>query len=257
MRKTSLKLCGFTVIMGIFGAFLRWVQNLNVFEADTGLAAPHAPWSYAVAAFILLFAVLLLVIVRKLKELDFDLDFPDVYAKGLPFNALAGGLIGAVLAIGGVLTLVRAVSTSKSAFDLILGFFAFLCAAAAASFVATTVKPKQKNSGVFGAVTTVLFLCFWLIRAYKFSASDPVIWHFAIRLLSIAALVLAFYFIAGFVFGKPRPLSSLYFGLLGVFLCITVLADSYPIGEQLITVGFIAHALLLSFTQVSGSKKYD
>lgn len=257
MRKTSLKLCSFTVIMGIFGAFLRWVQNLNVFEADTGLSTPHAPWSYAVAAYILLFAVLLLVIVRKLKDHDFDLDFPEVYAKGAPFIALAAGLIGGVFAIGGVLTLVRAINTSKSAFDLILGLFAFFCAAGAASFLTATVKTKQKNSGVFGAVTMVFFLCFWLIRAYKFSASDPVIWHFAIRLLLIAALVLAFYFIAGFVFGKPRPLSSLYFGLLGVFLCTIVLADSYPIGEQLITVGFLAEALLLSYAQVNGSNKYN
>jgi len=257
MRKTSLKLCGFTVIMGIFGAFLRWVQNLNVFEADTGLAASHAPWSYAVAAFILLFAVLLFVIIRKLRDLDFDLDFPEVYAKGVPFVRIMAGFVAAALVIGGVLTLVRAINISKSAFDIILGFFALLCAVGASSFLVSTAKPKQKNGGVFGAVTTVFFLCFWLIRAYKFSASDPVVWHFAIRLLSIAALVLAFYYIAGFVFNKPRPLATLYFGQLAVFLCLIVLADSYPIGEQLITVGFIVQTLLLSFTQINGSRKYD
>lgn len=257
MRKTSLKLCAFTVIMGIFGAFLRWLQNMNVFEADTGLAARHSPWNYAVAAFILLFAVLLLVIVRRLKDLDFDFDFPEIYAQGVPFVPLAAGLIACIMAVGGILTLVHAVGTSKSVFDLILGLFAFLCAAGAASFLTATKKPQKKNSGVFGAVTTVFFLCFWLIRAYKFSASDPVLWHFALRLLSISALVLAFYFIAGFVFGKPRPLATLYFSLLSIFLCITVLADSYPIGEQFITAGFIAQALLLSFTQLNGAKKYD
>ncbi|MEA4895774.1 MAG: hypothetical protein VB064_11000, partial [Oscillospiraceae bacterium] len=91
-----------------------------------------------------------------------------------------------------------------------------------------------------------------LIASYKYSASDPVIWHFAPRLLTISSTVLAFYYIAGFVFNKPRPLASLYFSLLGTFLCLTVLADSYPLGEQLITVGFLAAMTLLSFKQISG-----
>lgn len=253
MRNKSLKLCGFTVIMGIFGAFLRWLQTQNIFEADTGLAIPHSPLSYAVVSFVLLFAVLLYLWIRRLKTVDFPAKYPDVYSKSFPLVTIAAELIGAVMAIGGVLTLVRAVKTTGTVFDLILGLFTLLCAAGLTTLIISAGKPAKKNSGYWSAISIVFYICFWLIAAYKFSAADPVIWHFAPRLLAISATVLAFYFIAGFIFNKPRPMASLYFGLLSTFLCIITLADSYPIGEQLITFGFVASLTLLSFSQINGA----
>lgn len=255
MRKNSFNICGFTVIMGVFGAFLRWLQTLSVFETDTDLATPHSPWSYAIVLFILLFAVLLFVWLRKLKNVGFALKYPEVYSKTIPFVSVAAYAIGALIVTGGVLTLIRSVHTSKSVFDLILGLFSFVCAAGMTSFLLSLEKPEKKKSGVFGAVSTVFYICFWLIAAYKYSASDPVIWHFALRLLAISATVLAFYFIAGFVFNKPKPLASLYFSLLGTFLCLTVLADSYPVGEQFITVGFLSAMTLLSYSQLNSARE--
>ena len=253
MRKESLKLCGFTVIMGIFGAFLRWLQIQNIYEPETGLAARHSPLSYAVIFFVLLFAVLLGLWVHKLKDVDFPSSYPEIYSKSIPFVSIAAVLICGVMAIGGVLTLLRSVNTSKSVFDLVLGLFTLVCAAGTATFITSASKPEKKNGGYFGAISIVFYLCFWLIAAYKFSAKDPVTWDYAPRLLAIAATLLSFYFIAGFVFNKPRPLASLYFGLLGTFMCIITIADSYPIGEQFITVGFVASMTLLSFSQINGA----
>ena len=253
MRNKSLKLCGFTVIMGIFGAFLRWLQIQNIFEADTGLAIAHSPLSYAVVLFALLFAVLLYLWIRHLKTVDFPAKYPEVYSKSFPFVTITAALIGSVMAIGGALTIFRAVKTSGTVFDLVLGLFTLICAAGITTLIISAGKPAKKNSGYGSAISIVFYLCFWLIAAYKFSAADPVIWHFAPRLLAISATLLAFYFIAGFVFNKPRPLASLYFGLLGTFLCIITLADSYPIGEQLITFGFVASLTLLSFSQINGA----
>jgi hypothetical protein len=253
MRKKSLILCGFTVIMGIFGAFLRWLQNVNIFEADTGLAIPHSPYSYAVVLFAVLFAGVLLLWLRRYRGITFVSKYPAVYSGIGSFAKVAAYIIGAVIAVGGVLTVYRSVSTSKSAFDLILGLFSFVCAAGMTTFLVSAGNQEKKSGGSFGAAAMVFFLCFWLIASYKYSAADPVIWHFAPRLLTISATILAFYFIAGFVFNKPKPLASLYFSLLGTFICITVLADSYPLGEQLITVGFLAAMLLLSFGQLSSA----
>ncbi|PKM72574.1 MAG: hypothetical protein CVU91_09320 [Firmicutes bacterium HGW-Firmicutes-16] len=241
--------------MGIFGAFLRWLQNINIFEADTELAISHSPWSYAVVIFALLFAVLLFVWLRRYRAVGFASSYPAIYSETVPFVTVAAYIIGVIIAIGGVLTISRAVSTSKTAFDLILGLFSLICAAGMTTFILSVGKPEKKNSGAFGSAVAVFFLCFWLIASYKYSASDPVIWHFAPRLLTISATILAFYFIAGFVFNKPKPLTSLYFSLLGTFMCLAVLADSYPLGEQFITVGFLAAMTLLSFSQVSGAKK--
>lgn len=253
MQNKSLKLCGFTVIMGIFGAFLRWLQIQNIIEADTGLATRNSPWSFALIFFVILFAVLLWLLVRKLKDIDFPLRYPEVYSKSVPFASIVAVFIGVIIAIGGVLTVLRSVQSSKTVFDLVLGLFSFVCAGGIASFIGSATKPEKKSQGVFGAISIVFYLCFWLIAAYKFSAKDPVTWDYAPRLLAIAATLLAFYFIAGFVFNKPRPIASLYLGLLSTFMCIITIADSYPIGEQFITVGLIASMALLSFSQISSA----
>ncbi len=253
MQKTAIKICAGALILGIFGAFLRWLQIQNIIEADTGLATRNSPWSFALIFFVLVFAILLWLMVRKLKNVDFPSKYPDVYLKNVPFASIFAVLIGIIIALGGVMTVLRSVQTSKTVFDLVLGLFSFVCAAGMASFIGSASKPEKKSQGFFGAISIVFYLCFWLIAAYKFSAKDPVTWDYAPRLLAIAATLLAFYFIAGFVFNKPRPLASLYLGLLSTFMCIITIADSYPIGEQFITIGFIASMTLLSYSQINGA----
>ncbi|NLH01606.1 MAG: hypothetical protein GX488_06885 [Clostridiales bacterium] len=248
MRKKSLKLCGFSCIMGIFGAFLRWLQIQNIFEPDTGLATPNSPWSWAFIAFVILSASMLIVFVRSFRKSSFPLTYPEIYSGG-KFYKTAAIIIGALMALGGFATIIRTLS-SRSVFDLLLGIFSFAGAVSSSSFVISAKKSGSKNAGIAVSVIIVLFLCFWLISAYKFSASDPVIWHFAPRILAISSSVLAFYYVAGFVFGRPKPLLALYFCQLGAFLSITTLADSYPLGEQFIVLSFAAFMELLSFLQV-------
>ena len=253
MRNKSLKLCGFTVIMGIFGAFLRWLQIQNTFDSETDLFISHSPWSYAVILFFVIFAIALFRWIRGMRSLSFPSKYPDVYSENIPFASIAAILIGAIMAVGGAATILRSVRSSQSAFDLILGLSTFVSAAGLAAFIMSAGKSEKKSNGHFGAVCSVFYICFWLIAAYKFSAAEPAIWSFAPKLLSLCAVLLAFYFIAGFVFNKPRPLSALYFSLLSVFLCIITLADLYPIGEKIITVGIILALTLLSFSQISGA----
>ena len=253
MRKKSLKLCGFTVIMGIFGAFLRWLQIQNTFDSETDLFTAHSPWSYALIVFLVLFAILLFRWVRGMKDLRFPSKYPDVYSENLPFASISAVVIGVIMAVGGAATILRSVRSSQSAFDLVLGFVTFISAAGLATFIISAGKPEKKTGGQFGAVCSVFYICFWLIAAYKFSAAEPAIWAFAPKLISLSAVLLAFYFIAGFMFNKPRPLSALYFSLLSAFLCIITLADLYPIGEKIITVGIIIALMLLSFSQISSA----
>ncbi len=251
MRKKSLQLCGFTCIMGIFGAFLRWVQLVKIIEPETGLATAHSPWSYTLVIFSLLNIASLVLWIRSFKKYSFPLKYPDAFSRGLSLYSIAAMVIGAVMALGGVLTVIRSLGSSGTVFDLVLGLFSFICALGASSFVISANKPNKKTGGTIQSAAIILFLCYWLIAAYKFSASDPVIWHFAPRLLAVSSTILAFYYIAGFVFNSPKPLLSLFFCQLGAFLCIITLADSYPLGEQLITLAFAALMMLLSFAQVS------
>lgn len=253
MRKKALQICGFTLAAGIFGAFLRWLQNLRAFEKDTGLQIVNSPLSFAMAIYLALAALLLLVFVRRLRGYEFSGAYPTVYAAAPPFLPLLSLAVGALIGIGGLLMLLQAVLSSRKIFDLLLGFLSLLYALSAWLFLRGTTAKSAPKSAAFSAAALVFCLCFWLIAAYKHSSADPVLWHFAPRLLSIAAAILSLYFAAGFVYGRPAPLSALYFSLLAAFLTLVVLADDYAFGEQLITAGTTLLTLCLSFAQLAGA----
>ena len=46
MRKDKLFLIGVTGVSGAFALFVRWLQNLSIFDAGTGLAKPGAVISW-------------------------------------------------------------------------------------------------------------------------------------------------------------------------------------------------------------------
>lgn len=265
MQKTSYKLCGSALVMGIFGAFFRWVQLRRAREADTGLFISGSPWSIWIFLYLAAIAAALFLLVRAQRGRAFPPSYPAVYAHGnraiKPLSALAGFL----LALGGLLTIVYALRSAATAatgingsidytpvFDLILGLFALGCAVAASVFIGSAGNPKPVK-GYGASAFVVLFLCFWLIAAYKYSANDPVVWNFAIRLVTISSAVLSFYYAAGFVYQKPHPLAALYFALLTVVLCTVTLADAYPLGEQLIVFAFLLYSLLLAALELSSS----
>lgn len=265
MHKNTYKLCAFPLVMGIFGAFLRWVQLGRAVEEDTGLFISGSPWSWAMAVFLAAVAAALFFLVRARKAPGFPDAYPAVYAGGGRSMKVLSILAGILLAAGGVLTIVYAMHTAATApaningttdytpvFDLALGLFAVVCGIAAPSFVISASKPKP-DRGYGKSAIVVLFLCFWLIAAYKYSADDPVVWNYAVRLLAVAATILAFYYAAGFVYEKPHPLPALYFCQLSAFLCTITLADSYPAGEQMIVFAFILLTTLLSALQLKNA----
>ena len=63
MRKDALTITLTTLVLGIFGAFLRWLQNMNLYDEE-GLAARGAGISIVLAVYILISAVVLALIVR-------------------------------------------------------------------------------------------------------------------------------------------------------------------------------------------------
>lgn len=253
MRKKALQICGFTLVAGIFGAFLRWLQNLRSFEKDTGLQILDSSLSLVMAIYLALAALLLLVFVRRLRGYGFSGSYPSIYAEAPPLLPLLSLAVGVLIGVGGFLTLMQAVLSTLKIFDLLLGLFALLYALSAWLFLRSMDAKNAPKSTAFSSTALVFCLCFWLIAAYKHSSADPVLWHFAPRLLSIAAAILSLYFAAGFVYRRPAPLSALYFSLLAAFLTLVVLADDYPIGEQLITAGTTLLTLCLSYAQLAGA----
>jgi hypothetical protein len=102
---------------------------------------------------------------------------------------------------------------------------------------------RQRAAGNLGcliAAVPVLFFCFWLIVSYKENADDPVLWDYAIEILAIASSALAFYYVAGYLFYRAKPMRAVYFVLLAAFFCTMTLIDRRSLGASLI---FAASAL--------------
>ena len=54
--------------------------------------------------------------------------------------------------------------------------------------------------------------------------------------MSICAALLAFYYVAGYAFGRVRPQHTVFFCMMGAFLCLMCLADDRSFGIQLMTI---------------------
>ena len=268
MQKNSITLCSFALIMGIFGAFFRWVQNFSVFDEETGLAQPHAFWSYVVFVFLVAVAVALLFWVRSLRTTSFVPTYPQAMSLPSVFSSAGSLLVLLLMAAGSATSFLSFLSKyrysrglgevvkSQTYFYLATAVLSIICALCLFSYLRSlsekrTAKPSGKGVSAF----IVIFLCYWLVAAYKYSANDPVVWHFAIHLLAISAIILAFYYLAGFSFNQPKPLFAVYFSLLGTVLAIVTIADSLPTGEKLIMSAFALSLLLSAFGVVRNASE--
>ena len=255
MHKKSFIICGLVCITGIFGAFFRWVQNTSAFDPETGLAEPNAFWSWGMAVFMVLCAVGLIILIRPLGKYKSCGAYPQSFSGGkLICNAAAFAVL-VLMGLGGLLTAVDAARASFSAgmsavlFEFIGGLFAIGCAVCLFSLL-RGVNSAKNTTGRTPFIVVVLFMCFRLINEYKTCASDPVLWHFAVRILAISAVLLAFYYLAGFCFDRAKTSRTIYFSYLGIILCISSLADSVSAAYHLITLGQTVSLLVFSLLLV-------
>lgn len=250
MRKKPFIFCGYVCILGIFGAFFRWLQNTTAFEPDTGLAIPFALWSIVLAVYIAACAVSLIFPARSLPSEDGPEDFAAAFGGGPAVVLKIASIVCCVLVSGsGGLTLLRCIQAGRlteNLFDLAFGGGAFVSGICLYMLFHNLSVGKKEGSGGYGVVI-VLYLCFLLIWEYKAYASDPVVWHFAVRILSTAAVLLAYYYVAGFSYYRIKPRNAVYFSLLGVALSVSTFADSAGVSMHMLTLGLALGLLVLCY----------
>lgn len=252
MQKKPLMFCGLTAMMGIFGAFLRWLQNMQGFETGNGLPITYSPWHFVVLIYLVGFAAWLLWYLRREKSNAQPAAYPEVFACNSKFFKAGAVVFSLLMAVSAIVTLIGVVTAApeeRSVFDLILGLFGIVCAICFMSFINGT-RGKNVRNGGFAGIVIVIFYCYRLISTYKTFASDPVTWHFAIQIMSVAACLLAFYYVSGFAYGSPKMLPTVYFCHLGAFLAIISCADNVPLGLTLIAVATAGMLLLISYAQL-------
>lgn len=231
-----------SVILGAFCVLFRWLQNVNVFDEETGLATPHAVLSTLLAVSLLLAAAVLWYLNRRLRHCSASTE-PELALADPPKG------LNLVLSVAGLAAAAGGVLLFFTGEDLFLKIAALLCLI---SVPALLLFPYLGHWGFLGAVLAlcpVVSYSYWLVISYRSYAVDPVLWSYAPFMIALAAMLLATYRLAGYLYYRARPFRCVYACCLGAVCGLTVLMDSSTGAARLIlgawSVGLLAIAGLL------------
>lgn len=240
MRKDALTMVLITAVAGVFGAFFRWLENINAFEPDTGLMLPFAKTTLILSAFLIAaaaaFAVLSVVWTKRFAcdrtpaALLTHSFFPDLLCK----------LFGAALIVLGVVLMFAAPEQRHPSVERLFAAASIFCGV---SLMFITVRPgSPRATNRSAALIPVLFGCAWLVCCYKNNAENPVVWSYLVELLTIAATIMAWYELAAYQYNRAKPAAALFFVQAAAFMNLTTLADSRSF---LMTAMFVIQAALM------------
>ena len=228
---------------GAAGFILRKWQLSSGFEADTGLALPHAPSALAVAGFSAFLLLLLLFLSwREEKQLPWELAFSAGKEAPLAVTAL---ILAAMLLLAG--------AGAEIVTYVVNGAF-FLEGETPFSRAASAALPPLRIAPSIGALPCIFFwaralfrgdtrrenaaalepcflYCVWLISTYQLRAADPVVQDYLYEVLAIVASLLGLYFIAGHSFGNGKPRQTVFFCLAGAYFSLVTLADGHSLAD--------------------------
>lgn len=246
MRDTAYKMTAFTAIVSAAGFLLRWLQNMRIYEEDTGLALRGMGISYILAGTIVLTALVFGIAALRVRRCGADREPAEALGgRTFVFTAVWAAAV-LLLAAAGVLQLLQANAENYPAGEIVIRRIAGGGAVAAAMALAVLMtglsSPEKAGARRWCAGILVLFSCLWLVAAYKAASSDPVLWRSGVEILACCGAMMAFYHVAGYFFGQPNPSACVFFCDLGAFLCVMSAIDDRPAAEGFC---FAAVALVL------------
>ena len=216
MQKNAVTATVATLVMGIFGAFLRWLQNTNLYDSDTGLAAPRAPISFA----FLLFSLVMF----------------------------------AVMAIGGIGLMFSAGASEAPVLQRLLGAAAIV-AGAAFPFLPGRILGGTNPLSKPASLILPLFYCVWLVFIYRSNLDNPVLWAYAPEVFAVVATILAFFYIAGCFYGRKTCNAALIAAQIAVYLDLSVLSDELRTLLKAMLIATALMLLLLEYMMISNLTK--
>lgn len=258
MRKHALTICCCTGVLAAFGAFFRWVQNQVSFEEKTGLAVSGSAWPYLVAAWIVVAAVVLGVQCLRLKNQQ-RMHQPETFAEAFGGASRISGVLawvfGVLMALGGVILLVTLPAAELQ--RPLLRVLAVVAIAVGVSFpmqLRGAAERETTAATAAAAALPIVLFAFWLIVSYKINITNPTISAYAVEILALCAATIGFYQIAGFAFGRPKAVRSVFWCQFAAFLCLMTLSDSRYAGAQCMFAAAAGMLLLQSWLVVVGTR---
>ena len=236
MQNRSLENTVYVLAAGAFGVFIRWLQLQLAFD-EKGLCGPSV-FNVIVPVFLLVVAW---VLRRRIRQMLEELVLPEEYGAALEnkgkLYAFLRWMLGAMMAAGGALV-IRGSEVEKQVVMLrILGGLAILtgiCFPIYLGWANRELKPRRRTLLCLLALAPILLFALWLVYDYMSNAINSVVWGFLIEVLTVSTLMLAFFRLAGFAYEQVQPKKTLFWMQFGVFMSLTVLADSRSMGMQIV-----------------------
>lgn len=254
MRKNAWVICCCTAVLSAFGIFFRWLQDQACFEAETGLAVHGSIWPYVVALMIVIAAAVLAVVCFRIKNqphTSFPDSLPAAFAASKRARAVGGVLLGAMLALGGLWLLLSSGALSEPGLQRVLAVLAVVTGVVFARQMLAPGERENDAGALVCASMPMVLLVFWLIVSYKVNIINPTISAYAVEILALCAALIAFYELAGFAYGRPKAVKSIFWSQFAAFLCITALPDDRAGAQQLMLVAIAGMLLFQSYLTAS------
>ena len=229
MRKTALTLTITTLVISVFGAFLHWLQTMNAFEKDTGLAIRGAGTSIAYVIYtVLAAAAICFFVFGWLRKYIGSADAGTALCAETVLPAVLGWLLCICVAAPSCWMMFSVQTARFSVFRRVFGACGII---AGLSIPCLTVRRRDDGMNSLArpaAVILTLFYCLWLVFFYKtFASENPVVWAYAVETLGIASGTVGIYSLAAYYFGIGRKNHALVSVQLAVYFNLGALADEH------------------------------
>ena len=249
MRKTAVTLTVATLVLGIFGAFFRWLQNSSAFEPETGCAIPgHATSVVFVLYCIVAAAVICVAALLYFRRFAAEKSVAALRGETV-VPTVVGWVLGVLFVLAALVTLFTAHHAKYPMLQRFLGAFGIL-----AGLCLPFLAGKPEPGGAFGRAASALvtlFFCFWLIFSYRLHSEDPVVWHYCVEILALALSTTAFYYVTAFHFGAGRGSRALGAVQLAVFFDIATIFDARSTAGVVMLVATAAMLLMIEYLLIA------
>lgn len=227
---------------GAAGFYIRLVERMNAYDAQTGLPERGATISYVLMAFSVAFLLVILVFsIRIATKHKVPGGFENAFGTDPIVYPVTFTIIGLFWFVGTVLYYLDLnILWPVPVPDLIFIVLSALSATSIAFFAIEMFQDPNHKSKFALSVVPSIFVCFWLIVIYRKNASNPVLLSYCYQCLAVISSALGFYFTSGFVYNKPAPGKAVFFYSAAAYFCFVTLADDQAISIKFIVIALIA-----------------
>lgn len=214
------------IVLCLPGVVVRALHLLNGFDIDTGLPAVGDAWVWYFTALLMLAAVLYAVLSLPLRRLN-AMPFEQLLGTQNPLFRMAAVVSGLLIVVGGLGYLYLTMTTGEEdaagwakILEIVYAVVSVLCGMCAIGLAKAQGGEMTAQSAKLTLVP-LLWSCLHLLVNYRMTCVDPKLASFAFGLVADVILVLAFYYLARLLYGKPRPALLAFFSAVTTTMAVS------------------------------------